>query len=50
MTQKNLLSEIRDYDRHKSRACDDLFLKVTQSNILAIIINKDELFDYIIFV
>jgi hypothetical protein len=39
MTQKNQLSKIRDYDRHKSRACVDLFLKVTRSNILTIIIN-----------
>jgi hypothetical protein len=44
MTQKNQLSKIRDYDRHKSRACVDLFLKVTRS------INRDEIFDYVIFV
>jgi hypothetical protein len=44
MTQKNQLSKIRDYDRHKSRACVDLFLKVTRSNILTIIINRDEIF------
>jgi hypothetical protein len=28
MTQKNELSKIRDYDRHKSRACVDLFVEV----------------------
>ena len=50
MTQKNQLSKIRDYDRHKSRACVGLFLKVTRSNILTIIINRDEIFDYVIFV
>jgi hypothetical protein len=50
MTQKNQLSKIRDYDRHKSRACVDLFLKVTLSNTLTIIINRDEIFDYVIFV
>ena len=31
MTQKNQLSKIRDYDRHKSRACVDLFRKVTHT-------------------
>jgi hypothetical protein len=41
------IEKIRDYDRHKSRACVDLFLKVTRSNI---IINRDEIFDYVIFV
>jgi hypothetical protein len=50
MTQKNQLSKIRDYDRHKSRACVDLFLKVTRSSILTIIIKRDEIFDYVIFV
>jgi hypothetical protein len=50
MTQKTQLSKIRDYDRHKSRACIDLFLKVTRSSILTIIINRDEIFDYVIFV
>ena len=50
MTQKNQLSKIRDYDRHKTRACVDLFLKVTRSSILTIIINRDEIFDYVIFV
>jgi hypothetical protein len=50
MTQENQLSEIRDYDRHKSRACVVLFLKVTRSNILTIIINRDEIFDHVIFV
>ena len=48
MTPKNQLSKIRDYDRHKSRACVDLFLKVTRSSILTIIINRDEIFDYVI--
>jgi len=50
MTQKNQLNRtVRDYNRHKSRACVDLFLKVTRSNILTII-NRDEIFDYVIFV
>ena len=44
------IEKIRDYDRHKSRACVDLFLKVTRSNILTIIINRDEIFDYVIFI
>ena len=43
------IEKIRDYDRHKSRACVDLFLTVTRSNILTIIINRDEIFDYVIF-
>ena len=28
MTQENQLSKIRDYDRHKSRACVDQFVEV----------------------
>jgi hypothetical protein len=44
------IEKIRDYDRHKSRACVDLFLKVIRSNILTIIINRDEIFDNVVFV
>jgi predicted house-cleaning noncanonical NTP pyrophosphatase (MazG superfamily) len=44
------IEKIRDYDRHNSRSCVDLFLKVIRSNILTIIINRDEIFDYVIFV
>jgi hypothetical protein len=50
MTQKYQLNKIRGYDRHKSRACVDLFLKVTLSSILTTIINRDAIFDYVIFV
>ena len=48
MAKKNQFNKIRDYDRHKLRACVDLFLKVTRSSILTIIINRDEIFDYVI--
>ena len=34
MTQKNELSKIRDYDRHKSRACVDLFVEVADYQIV----------------
>ena len=44
------IEKIRDYDRHKSRACVDLFLKVTLSSILTTIINRDAIFDYVSFV
>jgi hypothetical protein len=48
-TEKSI-DKIRNYDRHKSRAYVDLFLKVTRSNILTIIINRDEIFVYVISV
>jgi hypothetical protein len=50
MTQKYQLNNIRGYERHKTRACVDLFLKVTLSSILTTIINRDAIFDYVIFV